>query len=325
MGLSMNKIVGGFLIALLAAGAWLWLQHDAKSSARSQAMTITATDGMGRSVVIPARPQRVISLNTSNLELYYAAGGKVVGRTETDALPEALRGELEQVALVGTTPNPSMEKILALQPDLILATTMPFHQNLIPVLEKAGVPILLQALDRYQQVQDTLTFYGQLSGQPDKAAREQAAIQARYDAVMKKIEHKPHPKTLIIWGSPESFYMATSQSFAGDLARSLGAENIADEGAGSSGQLNYVPLSMEYVAKQNPERILLITHSADDKVSHKFQNELARHPAWSGLKAVKDHQVHRLPYHLFAVNPGTRVGEAMTVMAQALYPEENKP
>jgi len=317
---SINKTIGGLLIVLLAAGMFLLFKGDVHLEAPTATARIAVIDSAGRTVDIPARPQRVIVLNVSNLELFYAAGGKVIGRTVTDAMPTGLGEALAQVPTVGTTPNPSMEQIVTLKPDLILGTTMPFHHNLIPVLDKGGIPILLQSLDNYQQILDTLQFYGQLTGQPDKAAQEITAIESRYQNIKEQVENRPKPKTLIIWGSPESFYMATSHSFTGDLVRRLGALNLADQEIGATAQMNYIPLSMEYVAKENPDVILVITHSADETVGDKFQHELARHPAWNGLKAVENNRVHRLPYRLFAVNPGTQVGEAMAVLAQLLYP-----
>jgi len=201
---------------------------------------------------------------------------------------------------------------------------MPFHHNLIPVLDKAGIPILLQSIERYQQIIDTLQFYGELAGRPEQAQTVIAEIQSKCQSVIDRNKNHPAPSVLVVFGSPASFNMATDSSFSGDLVKQLGAVNIAGKYDGSGGQMGYVPLSMEYVAKQNPDMIFLITHSSDDKINSKFQNELANHPAWRGLKAVTDNKVHVLPYNLFAINPGTQVGDAMTVLTGFLYPEVSK-
>lgn len=321
----MNRITSVMIILLLAVSGFFLFRGQSEPVVNQLSARYGVTDSAGRQVEIPRQPQRVIVLNASNLELFYAVGGKVVGRPTTEALPQAVKDAVQQVPTVGITPNPNIEQIIGLKPDLILGVNMPFHHNLIPVLDKAGIPILLQSLDNYQQIIDTLRFYGELTGKPDQADAQINQIQSRYEDIMNHNKDRVAPKVVVVWGSPESFNMATSRSFSGDLLKRLGAVNIADQGDDGSGHMGYVPLSMEYVAKQNPDMIFLITHSSDEKINEKFRNELANHPVWRGLKAVESNQVHQLPYRLFAVNPGTQVGEALTVLAGFLYPEVAKP
>lgn len=321
MGQTITKLTLGLLVVLLTACAWFLWKGQSQPAASQAPERYRVTDSAGRQVEIPRRPERVIVLNASSLELFYAVGGTVVGRPSTEALPQAVKEAVAAVPAVGSTPNPNLEQIVTLKPDLILGVNMPFHHNLIPVLDKAGIPILLQSLENYQHIIDTLQFYGDLAGKPEQAAAVIGKIQSSYEAILAKNKNRPAPKVVVIWGSPESFHMATSRSFTGDLVKRLGAVNLGDQGDDGQSHMGYVPLSMEYIAKQNPDKILLITHSPDDKVSDKFSNELASHPAWRGLRAVANNQVHRLPYKLFAVNPGTQVDEALTVLAGHLYPE----
>ena len=324
MHIHLNRITGIMIVLLLAVSAFFVFRSQSQPAAEQAAARYTVTDSAGRQVEIPRHPKRVIALNASNLELFYAAGGKVIGRPSTEALPDDVKAAVQQIPAVGTTPNPNIEQIIALQPDLILGVNMPFHHQLLPVLEKAGIPILLQSVDNYQEIIDTLRFYGELAGQPEKADAAIAKIQSRYEEILAVSKQRQAPEVVVVWGSPESFNMATDSSFNGDLVKRLGAVNVAGQYNLSNAQLGYVPLSMEYVARQNPDMIFLITHSPDANVNAKFKNELADHPAWRGLKAVQNRQVHLLPYNLFAVYPGTRVGEAMTVLAAFLYPEVAK-
>lgn len=324
----MHKRIGiilSILIIVMLAGGMVLFQDELTGKPADTAILRAVTDSAGRTVRIPARPHRVIVLNASNLDLYYAAGGNVVGKPTTEALSPKVKEAVKSITEVGTTTNPSVEKLVALQPDLILGVNVPPHHNLLAVLEKAGIPILLQTLDNYQQILDTLRFYGELTGQQEQAAGAIANIEDAYRKVVAKKRIGSAPKVLIVWGSTESFNMATPQSFSGDLLQRIGAENIADTQAAVSAKMSYVPLSMEYVAAKNPDVILLITHSSDEKVGEKFRNELAKHPAWQGLKAVTNNRVHILPYHLFAVNPGTRVGDALALLEQLVYQEVAEP
>lgn len=320
MSFKLSRITGVILVLLLGASG-LFLLKDQSQPAARQSDRYLVTDSAGRQVEIPRRPQRVVVLNASNLELFYAAGGTAVGRPSTEALPAEVKAAVQSVPAVGAAPNPNIEQIIALNPDLVLGVNMPFHHQLLPLLDKAGIPVLLQSVGNYQNILDTLRFYGDLSGQPDKAAERIAAIESRYEQLISAGKNRPAPKVVMVWGSPESFHMATDSSFNGDLVKRLGAVNVAGQYNLSNAQLGYVPLNMEFIAKENPDMIFLIALSPDPKVSAKLKQDLTGHPAWSGLKAVQGNQVHMLPQHLFVVNPGTQVGEAMSILAGFLYPE----
>lgn len=322
----MNKTVKWLLVLVVAAAAaWAYLGGAAVDTAGEQAEKRVVTDAARRQVAIPARPQRVVALNASNVDLYCAAGGTLVGRPTTAALPAALLAKIKDIPAVGETPSPNIEQIVALKPDLVLGVNVAFHHALVPAFEKAGIPILLQDLPTYRQVLATLRFYGELTGHPEQAQEAVARIESRVDKAKARSAGKAPVRVLVVWGSPESFQMALPASFTGDLLTLLGAKNVAEGQTPSAPNMPYVPLSLEFVARANPDAVLLITHGADAQVGDKFRKELAEHQAWQGLKAVKEGRVHKLPYLLFAVNPGTQVGEAVEHLASLLYPEVAKP
>lgn len=325
MSIGVGRMISIVLIGVLLIGAFVLFRTESLTEHSSSLVLRRVTDSAGRTVVIPSRPQRVIVLNASNLDLFYAAGGTVIGKPTTEALPDAVKAATASVPAVGMTASPDIEKVIALKPDLVLGVNVAPHHQLVPVLEKAGIPILLQALDSYQQILDTLYFYGELTGEAEQAAAAVSRIETGYKQLMdRSSEERPPVKALIVFGSTESFSMATSNSFAGDLLRKLGAQNIADGQDEIRQKMNYLPLSLEYVSKNNPDVILIITRGSDRKAGEKIRAELASHPAWQGLKAVKDNRVHQLPYHLFAVNPGTRVSEALTILDSLIYPEMDR-
>lgn len=278
-------------------------------------------DSTGRRVQIPVRPQRVVALNASNLDLYYAAGGQVIGRPTTVALSVDLLEKIKAIPQVGETSSPNLEKIVSLKPDLVLGVDAPFHHALVPVLEKAGIPILLQALPNYRSILQTIRQYGELTGEVAQAGRAIGEIDEKVSRGKAKTAGKKPARALVIWGSPESFNMAMPNSFAGSLLTLLAAENVAQAPGAPAGPMPYMPLSLEFIAKADPDVILLITHGADERVSEKFRKDLADHPAWQGMRAVKNDRVHKLPYQLFAVNPGTQVDVAVELLVGLLYPE----
>lgn len=318
----MNKMLRWLLpLVLIALVIWSfgWKQNAAPAAVVPKKEVV---DSAGRRVMVPVRPQRVVALNASNLDLYYAAGGTVIGRPTTVALSAELLGQIRDIPQIGETSAPNLEKIMALRPDLILGVDVPFHHMLLPALEKAGIPILLQTLPDYGKVLETIRFYGTLTGNQQKTGSSLAEIERKVGNAKQKTIGKPAPRVLVVWGSPESFNMAMPTSFVGNLVEMLGGINVAAGASPTADKNPYMPLSLEYVARADADVILLVTHGADDRVNEKFRKELASHPAWQGMKAVRAGRVHKLPYQLFAVNPGTQVGIALELLATYLYTGE---
>lgn len=281
-------------------------------------------DDAKRRVEIPVKPKRIVVLNSSNLELLYAVGGEAVGRPESTGMPKELYERVKNLPSVGETPNPNIEKIISLNPDLVIGVNVSFHHAIIPPIEKAQIPIILLSINSYKDILDKLEIYGRLTGNHEKAAGIISDIKKKAADVQKMAQNYRKKKVVIIWGSTQSFNMALPASFVGNLVEMLGGVNIAVGSKPITSMPQYAPLSMEYVLSKDPDVILLITHGYDDKVSAKFKKELERHPVWKGLRAVREGRIYQLPYSLFGVNPAIRVNDAIEHLAGLLYPEMKK-
>jgi len=278
-------------------------------------------DDTKRRVEIPERPKRIVVLNSSNLELLYAVGGKAIGRPESTGMPKELYEKVKHLPSVGETPNPNIEKIVALNPDLVIGVNVSFHHAIIPPLEKAKIPVLLLSLNSYKDILDKLAIYGRITGNHKKASNIIAGIKGKTEVIRKRIEDYTKKKVVIIWGTTESFNMALPTSFIGNLVEMLGGINIAVGSKAIASMPQYAPLSMEYILSKDPDVVLLITHGYADKVLDKFKKEIENHSAWKGLRTVREGKVYQLPYHLFGVNPAVRVTDAIEHLVGLLYPE----
>ncbi|MCR5175671.1 MAG: ABC transporter substrate-binding protein [Anaerovibrio sp.] len=281
--------------------------------------SITLTDSTGKEVTITKNPKRVVILNASNVDLFVAAGGgdSIVGRTQSNALSGEVLAATANAEDVGMIHAPNIEKIIALKPDLVIGTNVPFHLALAPTLEKAGIPLFINSVDKYDQIEGSLTKFGQITGQEEKADKEIAKIKADYAEIIRSVEGKKPLKSLVIFGNTQSFNMATSQTFTGDLINRLGGNNIADNV--KSGEGAYIPLSMEFLAKENPEVIMLIMMGKPQEVQEKVRADLEANPVWGNTSAVKNGRVYTLPYNLFTVNPGVQCIDALQVLAGYVY------
>ena len=304
------------ILCLASAALFLLWPH---AQAPPEETELTVTDSTGRSVTLPAHPERVVILNPSNLDLYVAAGGaeNIVGKPTSQVFSETVKEKTADAEEVGIIHQPDIEKILALHPDLVIGTNVPFHTGLVETLSNAGVPLYIRALDDVPSLFGALDLYGKLSGHEEDAQTQIAAIQQKLDSVKKKTEGRMPPKNLLVFGSPDSFNMGTSKCFTGGLIEMLGGGNIADHADGDGA---YLPLSMEFVARENPAVIFVIVHGPAETLEPKMRRDLQESEAWADVDAVKNGRVYVLPYDLFAVNPGIRAADALQTLADIIYP-----
>lgn len=304
-----------FVVIIAAAGYFLLArgQHKLASNA-----AITVTDSTGATVHIPAEPKRIVFLNASNLEIFASLGGKAVGRPTSNSYPEDIKASLKDIPEVGQIHAPNLEKIISLKPDLVVGTNVPFHVMLRKPLEMAGVPLYLNMINSYEDVLKSVDDFGRMAGKEKEAAAKRAQIEKDYAELTQDVQKGKGPKVLVIFGSPDSFNMSTKLSFSGDLVKRLGGVNIADK-AENVKDSSYVPLSMEFVAKENPDVVLLITMGGSKEILEKLRSNMRDNAIWHDVNAVKNNRVYQLPPSLFTVNPGTHTIDAMKIMKEYMY------
>ena len=262
----LRKVIFGIICLIAIGGLFLGFRSH-EEDANNISSTRVVTDSTGREVTIPTHPKRVVLLNASHLDLYYYAGGKetdtIVGKPTSEALSDEVKEGTKNIEQIGVIHNPSVETILKLQPDLVIGVNVPFHQQLIPTLEKANIPVLIKSLDTYEDVISTLGFYGELTGEKEIAQAKIKEIETDYEKAIAKTLFTNEEER-----DTDSFSMATSKSFTGDLLKRLGGNNIADNVDSVAKDSGYIPLGMEYIATQDPEVIFVVTHGDVDAVKN---------------------------------------------------------
>lgn len=176
------------------------------------------TDDLGREVRTATRIERVVTLAPNLTEIAFAAGAGewIVGTDDfSDHPPEAKR--LPKVG--GMQPN--VERIAALEPDLVLASTEGNQPNLAPALAAANVPLFVVRTDRLDQIPDSLSRVGALLGSP---FGETAASTLR-DQIRRQRRARPSsPRVMFtVWADP--LYAGGAETFADDLIRLCGGVN----------------------------------------------------------------------------------------------------
>lgn len=311
------------VVLLFGAGA-IFLRQDNSNVLNAQTEYITVTTSVANNVeeiTIPAKPQRVVFLTASSLEMWLAVGGTdtIVGRPRSSMVPKEVMDKLsDKVEDVGLPGGVSLEKVLLLKPDLVVGVPMvAVQQQMVAPLQQAGIPFLAMPNYSIEDVYAELRMFGKLTGKEDLAEKEVQRIADNIALEAKRREGREVKKVLLIWGTPASFSMVLPNSRQGDVLRLAGGENIAhDPGTG----VKFVPFSLEYAVEQNPDYVLFITHGDKDKLETQMDKTLSESSSWQTIKAVKEGRVYVLPPELFAVNPGPRIDEAVVFLSKLLYP-----
>jgi len=191
-------------------------------------------------------PERIVSLVPSLTEALFAfgAGKRVVGRTRYCTQPPRAVG---RVAKVGGTKKVDVEKVLSLEPDLVLAIREENSREDVEALMEAGVPALLGAPET---VAGAIAFLWEMAGRIEAPmAREVIEpIERVYGRLMEKTA-KPLRVFVPIWKSP---YMGVgADTYAHDVLKVCGGKNVF------GGRERYPEVTLAEVETSRPEVVLL--------------------------------------------------------------------
>ena len=303
------------LCGLIVVSGCSWTDNG-QTTVTHEAATRTEVDKTGTSVLMPSHPKRVVILNTANIDMYLAVQGNIVGRMDAASLTGELKEKVKDIPSVGNTYNPDVEKIISLNPDLVIGMNIANHIKLREALQAANIPLYINDLDSFEDVNRSLQLFGELTNHEEISKKEIQKIEQAFTMYKVKIKDKPHPKTLLLLGTPGNLNVSTEHSFSGKLLDALGADNI---GKYIGSDASYVPLSLEFIQEQNPERIIFVVMYPDPSIKESFLKEMQSNPAWQHVKAVETGQIHYVPGGLFALNPGTRITNTLELMYNALY------
>jgi iron complex transport system substrate-binding protein len=237
--------------------------------------TVTVANG---EVVIPERPDAIVSLSATATEMLFAigAGDQVVA---VDSLsnhpPEAPVTDLAAF-------TPSAEAVASYSPDLVVIS---FDTNdLLAGLTQLDIPTLLMpAAATLDDVWAQFGALGAASGNIDETAEVVAAIQSDLDEVVAGTDLGGEVLTYYYELDP-SYFSVTSATFIGSLIGQIGLQNIADPADADGAAFGFPQLTAEFIIAADPDLILL----ADTLCCEQNAAAVAARPGWEAMKAVVD-------------------------------------
>ncbi|GMQ58711.1 heme ABC transporter substrate-binding protein IsdE [Vallitalea sediminicola] len=218
---------------------------------------------------------------------------------------------------IGMSMQPDMEKLKSLELDVFI-TDSALQDALEKSLEDKKIKAEFVKTSGYSDIITSIESIGKAFDKEDKANEIISNMKKVEKEVMDKIEGNDKKKVMIIFGTPESFMLATDMSYIGDLANRLNLENITD---GMDIKSPYLPFSIESVVAMNPDVIIRFTHTDPETSKKMFEKEFSENPVWNALDAVKNDQVFDLDPHYFGVVANIRCAEALEKLADMIYGE----
>ena len=232
----------GFVLLLAACGG-----HQGQV-----AVTDTVTDDYGRTVVVPAAPQRVVSLSPAVTEIMFAlgAGDLLVGRTDFCVYPDAA-GDIPSI---GGISNLNVERILSMQPDLIISGSM-VGKKFTDQFDQMGTPMVcVIEKPKFEALYDNIKAIGRLVGKEKEADSLIENLKLRMESLLAHGDNSqnfqlPSVYYVVGFGAGGNF-TAGGNTFINDIVRMAGGRNIAEDIEGWS-------YSLEALVKEDPNFIIV--------------------------------------------------------------------
>lgn len=261
---------------------------------------ITLHDDRNATLAFRESPQRIVSLLPSLTESICALGAcsRLVGVDRFSNFPASIL----TLPKVGGLEDAQIERIVALKPDVVLAST---SARVIDRLEALGIKVLVVESRNHADVKRTLALLAQMLGTPAAAD----AVGVRIEQDLREAQARV-PRAVrgqrVYFEVDATPYAAGPGSFIGETLARLGMANAIPAELGPFPKLN-----PEYVVRAQPDIIIAVRQNIAD---------MPRRPGWGVLRALQSHRTCGFEGERYdmLVRPGPRMGEAALLLADCL-------
>lgn len=283
-----------FALALTGCGG------GANSAHRTNAPAREVADDLGRTVRLPEKIERAVSLAPNLTENIFAvgAGDRLVGVTTFCNYPP----EAEKIQKVSDTQTPNVESIIALKPDVVFVSTASQLENFARILERRNIAVFVTNPQNLEDVFKNLETLGRLFGTTEKAEKLVAELKQRIAAIDEKVSGKPKVR-VFVQIDKDSLYTVGKDSFITDLIERAGGESLT-----KTIETAYPKISKETALALNPDAIIL----------SESPNNLEPNEVFKNSAAVKNGKVYKINADLLS-RPGPRLVDALEQLAKDLH------
>lgn len=283
--------------------------HRRNQNALSNSETHEVTDEAGRRVRVPRKIDRIVSLAPNLTEIVYAvgAGEQLVGNTEYCDYPL----QAKNVAKVGDTMHPSVERILALKPQVVLVSTASQLEAFTKQLDQQNIAVYVTNPQSLEDIFRSIQSLGDLFGHREWAVTLVTQLRMRAEAV-EAATKTVQPLKVFYQVSDQPVYTIGRDAYLTDLVRRAGGISVTADVPGA-----FPRYSDEAALAARPDAIILPTGGSMGSANSTVAAALKNSPAVLNNRVYKVNEDH-------LQRPGPRLIDGLEEMARALHPEAFK-
>ena len=288
-----------------------WLGGLAPALAAAQpgaADRVWRRDQLGREMLVPRRPQRVVTLAASLTEIVFAigAGARVVGVESFSNYPP----EVAALPKVGSYIHPEVERIVALRPDLCLAIKDGNPRHVADRLEALGIPVYAVDPRCLPAIIETTKEIGELLDAAAAAMALAQDLERRYQRVAQLSRQVTYRPRVFLQIGTSPIVSAGSNTFLNELLDLAGGRNLA------AGKVPYPRFAVEQVLALRPEVIIITTMTRGEV----FERVKAGWLRWTTLPAVQQQRIYLVDSDLVD-RPSPRIFAGLELIFRLLHPD----
>lgn len=272
-----------FVLGLSACTGHLTLNNSVQSNCQS------ISHALGKTCV-PIKPERVIVLDTSPLDAMFELGLKPIATPDLGDYLSYSKEQLTGIEFLGSDEQPNLEKILYLQPDLILATAFDASE-IYDELSQIAPTVVAPSGD--VDWQKDLLVYAAALGKTAEAEELLKNYESRIQTFQQRMGARLKETEISIVsfanygvGQPVRIYLA--DSFMGSVVKASGLPRPIEQQEGSWTK----QLSIEQLDIADGDAIFFMEYDPEEGVLTKVQ----QHPLWAKLKAVQQEKIYPVAY-----------------------------
>jgi len=269
-------------------------------------ISLSVTDGLGRTISFEQFPRRVVSLAPSLTEMCFAidSGVTLVGVTDYCNYP----AEARRKPSVGGMLSPNFERIADLQPDLILATVEGNSKEDVTKLESLGYRLFITNPRSIPDIFSALRSFGKILQRDSASNTLTARLENDREAIHQAVLGVRNPRVFAVI-SVKPLMSASAATFIGQLITEAGGINIAENTV-----TPYPIFNREEIVHRQPDLIVVTSDAANSTAAL-----LAEFPEWRMLNAVKKGRILIIDSDIIT-RPGPRIVQGLEILARALHP-----
>ncbi len=268
---------------------------------------IVVRDAFERTVTLPAPPQRIVTIFSSNVEIVASLGlaDRIVGIEAYTRYPPEVLNKPQ----VGGRLGFSVDKVVEQRPDLVVVTParQAAHQ-LVDPMERIGVPVMVLLQRDVNEVLSNIRLVGRAAGVPERGEAVTSQLQARIDAVTRRVDGVERPRVIMITGRLGNglLLITRPKTYTGD-AIVLAGGRFGLESA-------LAQVSPEAILNADPDILLFAGNQRD-------LDELIARPGWRNMRAVKGKRAFAVSRAELLI-PGPRTIDGIEHLAAIFHPEK---